>query len=173
MGVLTQSALVAAHEAIIPVDVGFFSVAGLARIVSIIDDIRNTYNPELKIAGVLATKYDPRTTLSETTVSEIRAQRLPMFDTKIRISVDIIRSQMARVPVSIYATESHGAEDYNALAAEMLPGKVIPLRQRRRGPPKAKRKDLAWRNPNRSRKTANDSRSFEPIRARSGTVRGL
>jgi chromosome partitioning protein len=117
---------------IIPVDVGFFSVAGLARIVSIIADIRNTYNPELKIAGVLATKYDPRTTLSETTVSEIRAQRLPMFDTKIRISVDIIRSQMARVPVSIYATESHGAEDYNALAAEMLPGKVIPLRQRRR-----------------------------------------
>ena len=132
MGVLTQSALVAAHEAIIPVDVGFFSVAGLARIVSIIDDIRNTYNPELKIAGVLATKYDPRTTLSETTVSEIRAQCLPMFDTKIRISVDIIRSQMARVPVSIYAKESHGAEDYNALAAEMLPGKVIPLRQRRR-----------------------------------------
>src|SRR6266700_3890078 len=132
MGVLTQSALVAAHEVIIPVDVGFFSVAGLARIVSIINDIRNTYNPELKIAGVLATKYDPRTTLSETTVSEIRAQRLPMFDTKIRISVDIIRSQMARVPVSIYAKESHGAEDYNALAAEMLPGKVIPLRQRRR-----------------------------------------
>jgi len=132
MGVLTQSALVAAHEVIIPVDVGFFSVAGLARIVSIINDIRNTYNPEIKIAGVLATKYDPRTTLSETTVSEIRAQRLPMFETKIRISVDIIRSQMARVPVSIYAKESHGAEDYNALAAEMLPAKVIPLRQRRR-----------------------------------------
>ena len=132
MGVLTQSALVTAHEVIIPVDVGFFSVAGLARIVSIIDDIRNTYNPELKIAGVLATKYDPRTTLSETTVSEIRAQRLPVFDTKIRISVDIIRSQMARVPVSIYAKESHGAEDYNALASEILPAKVIPLRQRRR-----------------------------------------
>src|SRR5262245_15850289 len=125
MGVLTQSALVAAHEVIIPVDVGFFSVAGLARIVRIIDDIRNTYNPELKIAGVLATKYDPRTTLSETTVSEIRAQRLPMFDTKIRISVDIIRSQMARVPVSIYATESHGAEDYNALAAELLDRKSV------------------------------------------------
>ena len=68
MGVLTQSALVAAHEVIIPVDVGFFSVAGLARIMQIIDDIRNTYNPDLKIAGVLATKYDPRTTLSETTV---------------------------------------------------------------------------------------------------------
>jgi chromosome partitioning protein len=132
MGVLTQSALVAAHEIILPVDVGFFSIAGLARIVKIIDDIRNTYNPELKIAGVLATKYDPRTTLSETTVSEIQAQNLPIFDTKIRISVDIIRSQMARVPVGIYAADSHGAQDYNALAAEILPAKVIPLRQRRR-----------------------------------------
>ncbi len=132
MGVLTQSALVAAHEVIMPVDVGFFSVAGLARIVRIIEDIRNAYNPELKIAGVLATKYDPRTTLSETTVSEIQAQGLPIFDTKIRISVDIIRSQMARVPVGIHAAESHGAEDYNALAVEILPGKVIPLRQRRR-----------------------------------------
>ena len=132
MGVLTQSALVAAHEVIIPVDVGFFSVVGLARIVRIIDDIRNTYNPELKIAGVLATKYDPRTTLSDTTVSEIEAQGLPIFDTKIRISVDIIRSQMARTPVGIYAEGSHGAEDYNALAHEILPAKVIPLRQRQR-----------------------------------------
>jgi len=132
MGVLTQSALVAAHEVIIPVDVGFFSVAGLARIVRIIDDVRNAYNPELKISGVLATKYDPRTTLSETTVSEINTQGLPIFQTKIRISVDIIRSQMARAPVSIYAAESHGAIDYNSLAEEILPAKIIPLRQRRR-----------------------------------------
>jgi chromosome partitioning protein len=132
MGVLTQSALVAAHEVIIPVDVGFFSVAGLARIVRIIEDIRNAYNPELKIGGVLATKYDPRTTLSETTVSEIQAQGLPIFNTKIRISVEIIRSQMARVPVGIYAEGSHGAIDYNALAEEILPAKVIPLRQHRK-----------------------------------------
>jgi len=132
MGVLTQSALVAAHEVIMPVDVGFFSVAGLARIVRIIEDIRNAYNPELKIAGVLATKYDPRTTLSETTVSEIQAQGLPIFDTKIRISVDIIRAQMERLPVNLYATDCHAAADYAALAEEILPAKVISLRSARR-----------------------------------------
>jgi chromosome partitioning protein len=132
MGVLTQIALVAAHEVIIPVDVGFFSVAGLARIVRIIDDIRNAYNPALRISGVLATKYDARTTLSATTVVEIQEQGLPIFQTKIRISVDIIRSQMARMPVSIYAEQSHGAADYNALAAEILPAKVIPIRQRKK-----------------------------------------
>lgn len=131
MGVLTQSALVAADEVITPVDVGFFSVAGLARVMKIIEDVRNTYNPELKIAGVLATKFDPRTTLSETTIAEIESQRLPLFRTKIRISVDIIRSQMMRTPVGISAPDSHGAEDYNALARELLPAKVISLRQRR------------------------------------------
>jgi hypothetical protein len=39
---------------------------------------------------------------------------------------------MARTPVSIYAEQSHGAADYNALAAEILPAKVIPIRQRKK-----------------------------------------
>ena len=44
LGILTLSALIAASEVIIPVDVGFFSVVGLARMVSFVDDVRDTYN---------------------------------------------------------------------------------------------------------------------------------
>jgi chromosome partitioning protein len=132
MGVFTQGALIAASEVIIPVDVGFFAIAGLARIVNIIGEIRTHYNPDLKILGVLATKYDARTKLSEDMLSELHTYNLPLFRTKIRISVDIIRSQAARKPVSIYAPNCHAAEDYNALAEEILPAKVIPLQQRRR-----------------------------------------
>ena len=51
----TQSALVAAKEIIIPVDISVLAVAGLARIVRIINDIRAHYNPDLKILGVLGT----------------------------------------------------------------------------------------------------------------------
>src|SRR5262245_20312720 len=128
----TQSALVAAHEVIIPVDVSVLAVAGLARMVRIINDIRSHYNPDLKILGVLGTKYDIRTTLSEDTISEVRGHNLPMFKTIIRISVDIIRAQGARKPVGVYAPESHGAIDYNSLADELLPARIIPLRQRKR-----------------------------------------
>jgi chromosome partitioning protein len=131
VGALTQSALVAATEVIIPVDVGFFSVAGLARMVAIIGEIRDAYNPDLKITGVLATKFDGRTTLSDSTIAAIQAQSLPLFDTKIRISVDIIRAQMERMPVNLYAEGSHAATDYDTLAAEILPAKVIPLRRRK------------------------------------------
>jgi chromosome partitioning protein len=128
----TQSALVAASEVIIPVDVSVLAVAGLARMVRIINDIRSHYNPDLKILGVLGTKYDSRTTLSEDTISEVRGHKLPMFKTIIRISVDIIRAQGARKPVGVFAPGSHGAVDYNSLADELLPAKIIPMRQRKR-----------------------------------------
>src|SRR5215470_15773849 len=120
LGILTLSALIAANEVIIPVDVGFFSVVGLARMVSFVDDVRDTYNASLMVLGVLATKYDSRTTLSENAFAQIKSQGLPVFDSKIRICVEIIRSQVARWPVSLYAEGSNGALDYNALAHELL-----------------------------------------------------
>jgi chromosome partitioning protein len=132
VGALTQCALVAATEVIIPVDVGFFSVDGLARMLNIIEQIQKAYNQELRLAGILATKFDSRTTLSEQTVDTIHTQGLPLFQTKIRISVDIIRAQMARCPVSIHAPGSNADADYQALAEELLPAKVIPLRRQKR-----------------------------------------
>jgi chromosome partitioning protein len=132
VGMLTQNALVAAQEVIIPVDIGFFSIAGLSRMVQIIDGIRAKDNPTLKVLGILPTKYDGRTTLSDNTITAIQAQKLPIFDTRIRISVDIIRAQMERLPVVFYAKDSHAAQDYVSLASEILPAKVITLRPRRK-----------------------------------------
>ena len=132
INVLTQSALVAATDVIVPIDVGFFSITGLARMVKIIKQVQNAYNPELNILGVLATKYDSRTTLSENTIRAIEEAKLPLFKTRIRISVDIIRAQMERLPVNLYADDSHAAADYAALAEEILPAKIIPLRSPRR-----------------------------------------
>jgi len=132
VGMLTQNALVAAREVLLPVDIGFFSIAGLSRMVQIIDGIRAKDNPALKVLGILPTKYDGRTTLSDNTITAIQKQRLPIFQTRIRISVDIIRAQMERLPVVLYAEHSNAAQDYIALANEILPAKVIPMRARRR-----------------------------------------
>ncbi len=132
VGMLTQNALVAASEVLLPVDIGFFSIAGLSRMVQIIDGIRAKDNPELKVLGILPTKYDGRTTLSDNTITAIQKQNLPIFNTRIRISVDIIRAQMERLPVVFYAEHSNAAQDYMALANEILPAKVISMRSRRR-----------------------------------------
>src|SRR5206468_3354596 len=112
INVLTQSALVAATDVIVPIDVGFFSLTGLARMVKIIKQVRSAYNPDLNFLGVLATKYDSRTTLSENTIRAIEEQNIPLFNTKIRISVDSIRAQLERLPVNLYATDSHAAREH-------------------------------------------------------------
>lgn len=120
IGGFTQSALIAATEVVIPVDVGFFSVDGLSRMTTVIDQVRDESNPRLKLAGVLLNKYDSRTTLSSQCVEAIRAQKLQMFDSSIRVSVDIIRAQMDRLPVCAYAPGSNPDLDYRALVDEYL-----------------------------------------------------
>jgi len=132
VGMLTQNALVAANEVLLPVDIGFFSIAGLSRMMQIVDGIRAKDNPDLKVLGILPTKYDGRTTLSDNTIAAIQKQGLPIFKTRIRISVDIIRAQMERLPVVFYAEHSNAAQDYIALANEIIPTKVIALRPRPR-----------------------------------------
>ena len=69
--------------------------------------------------GILPTKYDGRTTLSDNTITAIQKQKLPIFHTRIRISVDSIRAQMERLPVVFYAEHSNAAQDYIALATEI------------------------------------------------------
>ena len=146
VGSLTQSALVAAHEVLIPVDVGYFSVDGLANMLDLLEQVRKALNPELALLGILVTKYDTRTTLSQNTLEALRAEGLPVLTPPIRICVEIIRAQQQRVPVSFLERReddvppNNAAEDYERLAEVLLPiqertragkraPKVVRLRQ--------------------------------------------
>ena len=127
VGSLTQSALVAAHEVIIPVDVGYFSVDGLANMLDLLEQVRKALNPDLALLGILVTKYDTRTTLSQNTLEALRAEGLPVLTPPIRICVEIIRAQQQRVPVSFLERReddvppNNAAEDYERLAEVLLP----------------------------------------------------
>ena len=72
----------AATDVIVPIDVGFFSLTGLSRMVKIIEQVQHAYNPELQILGVLATKYDSRTTLSDNTIKAIEGKKVTAVQNK-------------------------------------------------------------------------------------------
>jgi chromosome partitioning protein len=72
VGLLSQSALVAATDVLIPVDVGYFSVDGLENMLEIVERIKHSHNPSLNLFGILVTKFDARTTLAQTTIETIR-----------------------------------------------------------------------------------------------------
>ena len=131
VGALTQSALIAASDALIPVDVGYFSVDGLENMLEIVAQVQKAYNADLRLLGILVTKFDARTTLSGNTLEAIREEGLPLLEPAIRICVEVIRAQMERVPVSILAPVSTAAADYEALADTLLPARQRSTKQAR------------------------------------------
>lgn len=72
LGVLMTSALAAADEIIIPLQCEWFGLEGLAKIVHVIDQIRQSdANPDLKLEGIVMTMFDGRTNLSRQVVDEV------------------------------------------------------------------------------------------------------
>jgi chromosome partitioning protein len=70
--VFTINGLVAADEYIIPVDVGYFAILGLKQLLEEIDQIKQKLNPSLSLMGVLASKFDKRTTLSDQVLETLK-----------------------------------------------------------------------------------------------------
>jgi chromosome partitioning protein len=66
------AALAAADEVLIPLQCEWFGLEGLAKIVGILDEIRNSgANPDLTLEGIIMTMYDSRTLLCRQVVEEV------------------------------------------------------------------------------------------------------
>ena len=72
LGLLTVNSLVAADQVIIPVQAEYFALEGLAQLMSTISAVKERLNPSLKIAGLVLTMVDYRTTLARDVEQEIR-----------------------------------------------------------------------------------------------------
>src|SRR5215510_8730761 len=89
-GVFTQAALVASDEVLIPVDVGYFSLQGIRQLLE-------HFNPNLRISGILLTKFDSRTSLSKQVEQTLRKSfNEQAYKTIIRVNVDLVRAQIDR-----------------------------------------------------------------------------
>ena len=139
-GIFTQSPLIASNEVIIPVDVGYFSLQGIRQILEEIEQIREHYNPELQIAGILLTKFDSRTVLSRQVETALRKSFDKLaFQTMIRVNVDIIRAQIDRKSIFAFDRNFTGAQDYEQLIHELVGGNVVQFPTPRRAAGAGKR----------------------------------
>jgi chromosome partitioning protein len=131
-GIFTQAPLIASNDVIIPVDVGYFSLQGIRQLLEELEQIREHYNPNLQIAGILLTKFDSRTVLSRQVEAALRKSFEELaFKTMIRVNVDIIRAQIDRKSIFAFDRTSSGAQDYEQLIAELLAGNVVQFPKRR------------------------------------------
>jgi chromosome partitioning protein len=123
INVFTKNALTAADEIIIPIDVGYFSMVGLKQLLEDIEHMKEDLNPVLTLRGVLVSKFDKRTSLSNQ-ILEIMESSFPgqIFKTVIRVNIDIVRSQIAQKNIFSYNARSTGAEDFLSLTEEIING---------------------------------------------------
>jgi chromosome partitioning protein len=121
LGVLTVGALVAADEVLVPVEAHVMALNGLAQLMQTVATVRDRLNEDLRVLGIVACRVDGRTRHAQDVVEELRKQfPAETFGTVVRENVRLAEAPSFGQPITVYDTRSTGAEDYRALAEEVL-----------------------------------------------------
>ena len=121
LGLLTVNALTAAHGVLIPLECEFFALRGVALLVETVDKVRDRLNPRLKLDGILATMFDPRTLHSREVIERVHeAFGDQLLQTVIRRTVKFPDASVAAEPITSYAPTHDGANAYRQLARELV-----------------------------------------------------
>lgn len=127
LGVLMTSSLAAADEVLIPLQCEWFGLEGLAKIVHIIEQIRDAgANPGMRLEGIVMTMFDGRTNLSRQVVEEV-GHYFPdqLYRTLIPRSIRV--GEAPSHGLTIFEHDRHGAATlaYEALCDEFLVRRTV------------------------------------------------
>lgn len=121
LGLLTVNALTAAHGVLIPLNCEFFALRGVALLIETIEKVRDRLNPAIKLDGILATMYDPRTLHAREVVERLyEAFGNQVYDTIVHRTVKFPDATIAALPITEFAPTSDAAEYYRTVARELV-----------------------------------------------------
>lgn len=120
LGFLTFSALRASDRVTIPLETSCFSLAGLGKLLSMIELIKVKLNHTSIVSGLI-TLYDRRVRYSKIILDEIKKHfKNNLLDTIIRINISLREAASFGKSVLDYNKYCAGAKDYLALAKELI-----------------------------------------------------
>lgn len=123
LGLLSLNALAAVESVIIPVQSEYLALHGVRQLLDTIDQVRSIYNPELIVGGVLICLHDNRKRLARAVADTIRNYFGDLvFTSVIRSNVALAEAPASGQSIFEYSPKSTGAEDYSALAGEVIHG---------------------------------------------------
>ena len=121
LGILSMNAMTAAREIFVPIQSEFFALQGMSKLIDVVDLVRRRINGLLRVTGVVVCMVDMRKNLAREVVEEIReyfGERV--FQAMIRSNVALAEAPSHGMSIVEYAPRSYGAEDYLALAEEVI-----------------------------------------------------
>jgi chromosome partitioning protein len=121
LSLLTVNALTAAQRVLIPMQCEYYALEGLSDLVGTIKRVRGNLNPQLEIAGLLRTMYDPRNTLSQQVSQQLEEHfGDKVYRTMVPRNVRLAEAPSHGVPAVLLDATSKGAQAYLGLADEIL-----------------------------------------------------
>ncbi len=138
LGVLTLNALSAANEVFIPLQPHFLALHGMGKLLETTALVARRINPALKVTGIVLSLFEGNTRLAQEVVQDLqeyldksRGTNAPwakarIFSTRIRRNIKLAECPSFGQSIFGYAPRCHGAEDYAALAREVL-GEAPPV----------------------------------------------
>ncbi len=132
LGILTINALSAVEDVVLPLQPHFLALHGLSKLLQTIELVRRRLNDRLRLAGVVLCLYDSATKLAAEVSADVAAffaegperqaawQHARLFATRVRRNIRLAEAPSFEQSIFKYAPQSAGAEDYRALADEVL-----------------------------------------------------
>ncbi|MCB2211626.1 AAA family ATPase [bacterium] len=121
LGLLTLNGLTAADTILIPIQCEYYALEGLSQLLNTVRLVQKHLNSGLGIEGGLLTMYDHRLNLSRQVADDIRKYfDGRVFETMIYRNVRLSEAPSYGKPILLYDITSRGAENYLALAEELL-----------------------------------------------------
>lgn len=120
LNLLTVNALVAADYVLVPIQCEYFALEGVGALLDTIGQVRQSVNPELRVAGFLRTMYDPRSRLTRE-VSDNLIEHLKglVLNEIIPRNIRLAEAPSYGLPILQYDGRSKGAIAYQAVAEEL------------------------------------------------------
>lgn len=124
LGVLSLNAFIASDYIVDPMGADSFSLKGVRLLKQALDDVSDEIGRVIPVAGILLTKYNGRTTVSKLLEKSLHSAAelldTKVFDSRIRQSVVVQESQIAKEDLFSYAPKSAVAVDYMRFVDEFL-----------------------------------------------------
>ncbi len=121
LGLLTINAVCAVEEIFIPLQTEFFALQGLGKLLDTVGRVQKYLKRGPRITGVIACMHDARTCLAQEILDDIKGHfGARVFRTLIRKNIRLAEAPGFGQPIVAYDPTCHGAEDYRALADEVI-----------------------------------------------------
>lgn len=118
----TMSALIAADSCLIPFDCDEFSRQALYNLMDNVEETRADHNEELKVEGIVVNQFQPRASLPQRLVQELKEEGLPILDAYISSSVKMRESHDRGLPLIHLAPKHKLTQEFLQLFELLHPG---------------------------------------------------